>query len=111
MSSRRFAISCLEPEIVCELSRAISAQKNCQPRQSDDGAQMSLIDHGTLCELYNEVWHGRMDKINELPEPDELPPADEDSTEYKAGFQAGKEGKPSDGKTVDWHRGWADAQE
>jgi hypothetical protein len=55
MSSRRFAISCLEPEIVCELSRAISAQKNCQPRQSDDGAQMSLIDHGTLCELYNEV--------------------------------------------------------
>jgi hypothetical protein len=55
MSSRRFAISCLEPEIVCELSRAISAQKNCQPHQSDDGAQMSLIDHGTLCELYNEV--------------------------------------------------------
>jgi hypothetical protein len=29
----------------------------------------------------------------------------------RAGFQAGKKGKPSDGKTVDWHRGWADAQE
>jgi hypothetical protein len=51
--SRRFAISCLEPEIVCELSRAISAQKNCQPHQGDDGAQMWLI--GTLCEQYNEV--------------------------------------------------------
>jgi hypothetical protein len=54
---------------------------------------------------------GEIDKINELPEPDEIPPANEDSAEYKAGFQAGKEGKPSDGKTVDWHRGWADAQE
>jgi hypothetical protein len=52
-----------------------------------------------------------IDKINELPEPDDLPSANEDSAEYKAGFQAGKEGKPSDGKTVDWHRGWADAQE
>jgi hypothetical protein len=52
-----------------------------------------------------------IDKINELPEPDDLPPADEESAEYQAGFQAGKEGKPSDGGTVDWHRGWADAQE
>jgi hypothetical protein len=41
---------------------------------------------------------GGIDRINELLEPDELPPANEDSAEYKAGFQAGKEGKPSDGK-------------
>ena len=54
---------------------------------------------------------GEIDKINQLPEPDELPPANEHSAEYKAGFHAGEEGKPSDGKTVDWHRGWADAQE
>jgi hypothetical protein len=52
-----------------------------------------------------------IDEINELPEPDDLPPADEDSAEYRAGFQAGKQGKPSDRNTVDWHRGWADAQE
>jgi hypothetical protein len=52
-----------------------------------------------------------IDEINELPEPDDIPPTNEDSAEYKAGFQAGKDGKPSDGSTVDWHRGWADAQE
>jgi hypothetical protein len=52
-----------------------------------------------------------IDKINELSEPDELSPVHDDSAEYDAGFQAGKAGKPSDGKTVDWHRGWADAQE
>jgi hypothetical protein len=52
-----------------------------------------------------------IDKINELSEPDELPPVHDDSAEYDAGFQAGKAGKPSDGKTVDWHRGWADAQD
>jgi hypothetical protein len=52
-----------------------------------------------------------IDKINELPAPDEIPPTNEESDEYRAGFQAGKNGKPSDGKTVDWHPGWADAQE
>jgi hypothetical protein len=52
-----------------------------------------------------------IDKINELPEPDEVSGVHDDSLEYDAGFQAGKAGKPSDGKTVDWHRGWADAQE
>jgi hypothetical protein len=52
-----------------------------------------------------------IDEISELPEPDDIPPAEEDSAEYKAGFQAGKQGRPSDGNTVDWHRGWADAQE
>ena len=52
-----------------------------------------------------------IDKINELPEPDEPAPVHDDSAEYDAGFQAGKAGKPSDGETVDWHRGWADAQE
>jgi len=31
-----------------------------------------------------------IDKINELPELDELLTANEDSAEYKAGFQAGK---------------------
>ena len=51
-----------------------------------------------------------IDKINEMPEPDDLSPVHDDSAEYKAGFEAGKQGKPSDGKTVDWHRGWADAQ-
>jgi hypothetical protein len=35
---------------------------------------------------------GEIGKINDLPEPDELPPANEDSAEYKAGFQAGNEG-------------------
>jgi hypothetical protein len=52
-----------------------------------------------------------IDKIDELPAPHDLPLTNEDSAEYKAGFQAGKDGKPSDGSTVDWHRGWADAQE
>jgi hypothetical protein len=35
---------------------------------------------------------GEIDKINELPEPDELPPADEDSTEYKARFSGWQRG-------------------
>jgi hypothetical protein len=39
-----------------------------------------------------------IDKINELPEPDELSPVNDDSAEYDAGFQAGKAGKPSDGR-------------
>ena len=52
-----------------------------------------------------------IDKVNELPEPGEIPPAHDNSVEYCAGFEAGKTGKPSDGKTVDWHRGWTDAQE
>jgi hypothetical protein len=52
-----------------------------------------------------------IDKINELPEPDEEFPALDHSAEYAAGFQAGKAGKPRDGNTVDWQRGWADAQE
>jgi hypothetical protein len=51
-----------------------------------------------------------IDKINELPERDVLLPIHDQSAEYDAGFQAGKEGKPSDGSSVDWHRGWADAQ-
>jgi hypothetical protein len=33
---------------------------------------------------------GEIDKINELPEPDELPPANEDSAEYKAGSRLAK---------------------
>jgi hypothetical protein len=52
-----------------------------------------------------------IDDINELLEADESLVTEEESAEYIAGFDAGKSGKPSDGKTVDWHRGWADAQE
>jgi hypothetical protein len=33
---------------------------------------------------------GEIDKINELPESDELPPANEDSAEYKAGSRLAK---------------------
>ena len=50
-------------------------------------------------------------KINELSEPDELPPAHDSFVENDAGFEAGKTGKPSDWNTLDWRRGWADAQE
>ena len=32
-----------------------------------------------------------IDMINELPEPDKLPPANKDSAEYRAGFEADKE--------------------
>jgi hypothetical protein len=35
-----------------------------------------------------------IDKINVPSAQDEVPPADEESDEYKAGFQAGKNGKP-----------------
>jgi hypothetical protein len=52
-----------------------------------------------------------VDEIDELPERDELPAADEDSPEYKAGFLAGEDGQPCNGTTLEWQRGWADAQE
>jgi hypothetical protein len=51
------------------------------------------------------------DEIDELPDPDPLPPVDENSVEYKAGFLAGSEGKPCYGTDPEWVRGWADAEE
>jgi hypothetical protein len=48
---------------------------------------------------------------DDLPEHDEVPPADEESFEYKAGFQAGTDGEACISGNPDWQRGWADAQE
>lgn len=53
----------------------------------------------------------RRDVEGELPERDDLPSVDEDSPEYKAGFLAGEDGQPCDGTSLEWQRGWADAQE
>jgi hypothetical protein len=50
-------------------------------------------------------------EIDDLPEPHPLPIADEDSAEYKAGFQAGEDGEPCCAGSLDWQHGWADAQE
>ncbi|HTF63366.1 MAG TPA: hypothetical protein VK638_11730 [Edaphobacter sp.] len=49
------------------------------------------------------------DKYN-LPEPDVLPEVDTTSEEYALGFEAGTDGKPCEGETPEWRRGWADAQ-
>ena len=43
--------------------------------------------------------------------PNELPDVDTTSEEYALGFQAGTDGKPCEGETREWQRGWADAQE
>jgi hypothetical protein len=48
---------------------------------------------------------------DERPEQDDLPDVDMTSEEYALGFQAGTDGKPCDGETPEWRRGWADAQE
>jgi hypothetical protein len=49
---------------------------------------------------------------NEMPEIDDLPPVDETSPDYKAGFQAVKDLLPCDeSKSALWQRGWADAEE
>jgi hypothetical protein len=52
-----------------------------------------------------------IEEIDELPEPDPLPPVDEDSPEYKAGFLAGSAGLPCAETDPEWVRGWADAEE
>jgi hypothetical protein len=57
---------------------------------------------GTLAEI---------NEMDELPEPDPLPPVDEDSPEYKAGFLAGSAGLPCAETDPEWVRGWADAEE
>jgi len=43
--------------------------------------------------------------------PNDLPDVDTTSEEYALGFQAGTDGKPCEGETREWQRGWADAQE
>jgi hypothetical protein len=41
----------------------------------------------------------------------QFPPTEEDSSEYEDGFQAGASGKPCSSSSLEWLRGWADAQE
>jgi hypothetical protein len=48
---------------------------------------------------------------DDLSERDEIPPADEESAEYKAGFHAGTDGDACISGNPDWQRGRADAQE
>jgi len=55
----------------------------------------------------NRIMATRADKDT----PDELPNVDKTSEEYALGFQAGTDGKPCEGETREWQRGWADAQE
>jgi hypothetical protein len=52
-----------------------------------------------------------IEEFDELPAPDPLPPFDEDSPEYKAGFLAGSAGLPCAETDPEWVRGWADAEE
>ena len=47
----------------------------------------------------------------DIPETDDLPKVDTTSEEYAIGFDAGIEGKPCDGETREWRRGWADARQ
>jgi hypothetical protein len=46
-------------------------------------------------------------EMDVLPEPDPLPPVDEESLEYKAGFA----GLPCDQTDPEWVRGWAGTEE
>jgi hypothetical protein len=55
----------------------------------------------------NRIMATRSDKDT----PNELPDVDTMSEEYALGFQAGTDGKPCEGETREWQRGWADAQE
>jgi hypothetical protein len=52
-----------------------------------------------------------IDEIDDLLQQHPQPIAEEDSAEYKAGFQAGEDGEPCCAKSLDWQHGWADAQE
>lgn len=49
--------------------------------------------------------------LEDVPETDDMPDADTTSEEYALGFDAGTEGKPCEGETREWRRGWADAQQ
>ena len=53
---------------------------------------MALVNHGNKC---NEAEVTEPD-VNERPEEDRLPPVDETSADYKAGFQAGQNLEPLD---------------
>ena len=51
-------------------------------------------------------------EYDEWPEPDDSPPVDETSSDYKEGFQAGTNLEPFDeSKSKTWQRGWAGAEE
>ena len=47
----------------------------------------------------------------DIPKTDDLTKVDTTSEEYALGFDADTEGKPCDGETREWRRGWADAQQ
>ena len=73
---------------------------------------MVMVDHGNLCDDCKEAEVPPSDGANDRPEEDKLPPVDEKSTGYKAGFQAGQSLEPSNSsKSKEWRRGWADAEE
>ncbi|HTF63738.1 MAG TPA: hypothetical protein VK638_13670 [Edaphobacter sp.] len=46
---------------------------------------------------------------DDVAETDDVPKVDTTSEKYAVGFDAGPEGKPCDGETREWRRGWADA--
>ena len=72
---------------------------------------MVMVDHGNLCDDCNEAVP-QSDGANDRPEEDNLPPVDKKSTDYKAGFQAGKHLEPLDSsKSTVRQRGWADTEE
>jgi hypothetical protein len=48
---------------------------------------------------------------DDAPKTYDLPAVNTSSEEYALGFDAGIEGKPCDGETREWRRGWADAQQ
>jgi hypothetical protein len=71
-----------------------------------------MVDHGNLCDDCNEAERPQSDGENERPEEDKLAAVDETSADYKAGFEAGQNLEPSNSsKSMEWQRGWADAEE
>jgi len=52
----------------------------------------------------------RVPDKGEPPETEVLPKVDTTSEEYALGFAAGTDGRPCEGETREWQRGWADAQ-
>jgi hypothetical protein len=73
---------------------------------------MLMVDHGNLCDDCNEEEVPQSDGAIDGPEEDNLPPVDETSADYKAGFKAGQNLEPlNPSKPTVWQRGWADAEE
>lgn len=71
-----------------------------------------MVDHGNLCDDCKEAEGMGPDGVDERPEQDELSPVDENSADYKAGFEAGQHLEPLDSsKSKVWQRGWADAED